>query len=344
MKLKGWILLGICAVLAGIGYVAWQTGNKRPTLPIKGINIGNALDSPKDISWGVDMQSHYFNDIQTAGFDTVRLPVRFSDYVDANYVLDEGFMTELDGYIQHALDLDLTLILDFHHFVELMGAEERDAGCDFAYYQDMYYAIWKQLGERYKDYPDGLVFELLNEPIGDVTSDIWNEMIAKSLADIRETNPERLVIVCPTLYASVGGLETLELPKDDNIMVTVHYYAPLEFAFQNDENHAGFESAEPIAFIGNEAELEYMEQELGIVYDYALAHDVHVLVGEFGAVKTAPEESRIVWTQAVVDICEKYGFAYAYWELGHNFGIYDLETGQWNEALLDVLVNGTESR
>jgi len=45
-----------------------------------GINLGNALDAPKEGDWGVVLQSDYFKLIKTAGFNHVRLPVRWSSH------------------------------------------------------------------------------------------------------------------------------------------------------------------------------------------------------------------------------------------------------------------------
>lgn len=68
------------------------------------MNIGNALDAPKGVPGDVTMKEEYFDIIKKAGFDSVRLPVRFSDYVNKNtYILDEQFMKKIDKYINYAL-------------------------------------------------------------------------------------------------------------------------------------------------------------------------------------------------------------------------------------------------
>ena len=42
----------------------------------RGINLGNALEAPKEGDWGVTLKAEYFKAIKEAGFDTVRLPVQ----------------------------------------------------------------------------------------------------------------------------------------------------------------------------------------------------------------------------------------------------------------------------
>lgn len=42
----------------------------------RGINLGNMLDAPSEGEWGVTLDSAYFPLIKSAGFTSVRIPVR----------------------------------------------------------------------------------------------------------------------------------------------------------------------------------------------------------------------------------------------------------------------------
>ena len=44
----------------------------------RGINLGNALEAPKEGEWGVTLKAEYFAKIKAAGFNNVRIPVRWS--------------------------------------------------------------------------------------------------------------------------------------------------------------------------------------------------------------------------------------------------------------------------
>lgn len=297
----------------------------------KGINIGNALDSPKDEDWGVDVELEYFDLIKDWGFDTVRLPVRFSDYVDENNVLDETFMQEIDSYVDYALDLGLVVILDLHHFNEIM--EDPDA------YLDTYVSIWEQLSERYQDYPNELVFELLNEPQGTMSSDDWNEILNIGIEIIRDTNENRNIIIDTYFYSSIDTLNELELPNDDYLIVSVHYYEPIEFTFQGNIYHEGFEYLSGITWTGTTEEISYLEERFQSVADWAAENQVDIFLGEFGVNDMVPDEYRAVWISAVTDMAEKYEFSWAYWEMASAFGFYDASTGVVNEAVLNALIN-----
>jgi endoglucanase len=48
--------------------------------------------------------------------------------------------------------------------------------------------------------------------------------------------------------------------------------------------------------------------------------------------------SRVRWTEFVRSEAERHGFAWAYWEFGSGFGIYDLDAKVWRQELLRALI------
>src|SRR6476619_6215118 len=67
----------------------------------RGINLGNALEAPKEGEWGVKLKAEYFKTIKEAGFQSVRLPVRWSAHAktDAPYAIDVKFAERMDWAI-----------------------------------------------------------------------------------------------------------------------------------------------------------------------------------------------------------------------------------------------------
>ena len=297
------------------------------------MNIGNALEAPKGEDWGVKMNASYFDAIKKAGFDSVRIPVRFSDYAknSPNYILDENFMKQLDSYIDYALKDNLVVILDFHHFLEIMEEPEK--------YKDCFVSIWNQLGNRYKNYPKELIFELLNEPKDNLKGDTWNEFIRAGVEVVRKTNKNRTIIVGPDNYYSVYRLDALTIPNDENIIVSFHYYEPNDFTFQGNEYQPGFENLKDIKWNGTKAETDYLNSRFDIAKNWADKHNVGMFVGEFGANQKAPEEDRKRWTEAVRRAAESHGFSFGYWELCSWFGIYNVNDDTWNKEMLDALLS-----
>jgi hypothetical protein len=80
-------------------------------------------------------------------------------------------------------------------------------------------------------------FELLNEPHGRFNDnpELWNDLLAKALRVVRESNPSRAVIVGPVGWNALWRLPELRLPADRHLIVTVHYYEPFAFTHQGAE-------------------------------------------------------------------------------------------------------------
>ncbi|MBS7639644.1 glycoside hydrolase family 5 protein, partial [Candidatus Bathyarchaeota archaeon] len=189
----------------------------------RGINIGNALEAPREGAWGVYIRDEYFSIIKEAGFDNVRIPIRWSAHAEEKppYKIHEEFFRRVDHVVGKALEQNLTVIINIHHYEEIMEKPLE--------HRDRFLALWKQISEHYSNYPENLYFELLNEPHKALTSELWNEFLIRAISIIRETNPTRKIVVGPVNWNSVYSLRDLVLPDDRNIMVTFHFYTPFEF-------------------------------------------------------------------------------------------------------------------
>src|SRR5215469_14365038 len=49
---------------------------------MRGVNLGNYLESPRNAGWGVTVSAEEFQIMKREGFDHVRIPVRWSDYME----------------------------------------------------------------------------------------------------------------------------------------------------------------------------------------------------------------------------------------------------------------------
>lgn len=333
--MKRFIPLSLFIIYATL-FISGCTNNSTPTPPdlTKCLNIGNSLEAPKDQPWDVPMNLSYFSIIKEAGFQTVRLPVRFSDYVDkssSDYVIEESFLKQIDASIDEAMKQDLTLILDLHHFTEIMENPQNNKECLIA--------IWKQLAARYKDYPDTLVFELLNEPQQNLDSDTWNSLLKDLVKSIRSIDKVHYLIVGGVNFNSIDALNTLELPEDDRLIATIHYYEPNDVTFQGNPYHEGFESLTNVTWEGTKEEVSYLQNRLKTAKNWADKHGVPLFLGEFGISDKAPASTRVSWTLAVASEANALNISYGYWEFASGFGIYDLNTSSWNEDMVNALLN-----
>ncbi len=299
----------------------------------RGINLGNALDAPREGMWGVRLREEYFQLIKDAGFDSVRIPIRWSNHAlkEPPYTINTAFFERVDWAVENAIKRDLYVMINVHHYLEIMDEPGK--------HQERLYALWEQIAERYKDYPDSVVFELLNEPDNKL-SRLWNETLKKTLAVVRKSNPHRTVVIGSAEDNVINLLRRLELPKEDqNIIVTVHYYTPLEFTHQGAEWFG--ERAKPwlgTTWTGTDEEKRAVIEAFDKAAAWGKEHNRPINLGEFGTYEKADSDSRARWTEFIAKSAMERGFSFHYWEFCSTFGVYDAHKKVWRDFLLNALI------
>jgi endoglucanase len=298
----------------------------------RGINLGNMLEAPNEGDWGLTVQERYFDLIKEAGFDFVRLPVRWNAHADesAPYMIDPAFFARVDEVVNWALARNLAVIVDLHHYEE-MARDPRG-------HKDRFLEIWQQIAEHFKDSPSNVLFELLNEPNGELNAGLWNQYATEALTIVRASNPTRDVIIGPVNLNAHDQISTLELPKDDHLIVTFHYYLPFEFTHQGAEWVEGSDSWLGKTWDATDSEKAEIARHFDSVAAWARRRGIRVLLGEFGAYSKADMDARVRWTNFVRSEAERHGFGWAYWELASDFGVYDPDANVWRKDLLKALI------
>jgi len=276
-------------------------------------------------------QPRHFKFTRDAGFDTVRIVLYSFDHMDASYKLDPQWLATMDTMVKAALDDGLTVIMDEHDY-EICGK-------DAVLCRTKVNAFWSQIAPRYKDAPNRVIFEMLNEPHGVLTPELWNTQLHETLAIIRATNPARNVIIGPSNYNGLEQLPALDLPADDqHIIVTFHYYHPLNFTHQG--AYWVTPEIQKLSGVtwGSDADYALLNKELDIVKAWSVAHNRPIFLGEFGAYDKAAMEYRVKWDTAVARGAEARGFSWAYWQFDPDFTAYDFSKEAWVEPILHALI------
>ena len=298
----------------------------------RGINLGNALDAPSPGEWGVSIQPHYFEAFRSAGFDSVRLPVRFSAHAAQSppYILDPTFLALIDDTLQQALDAGLVVILDLHHYDEIMD--------DPAGQRQRFLAIWQQLAGHYQGASENLYFEILNEPVKNLDAAAWNALIAEVVPLIRRSNPQRVLIIGSADYNSISALDALQLPDDDHLIATFHFYEPFEFTHQGASWVSGSDKWNGTTWNGTDADRRLIEERLDRAAAWSAQRQVPLLMGEFGSIITAESASRQRWAAFIARQAEKRNIPWFYWQFCSDFGVYDCQQESWDAGLLQSLI------
>ena len=325
-----WTLLPLFSLgaLTGLGFGCDSDGGPGPIVVAptshlgRGINLGNKLEAPAEGEWGAPVEAWMLTTIAQGGFATVRIPTRWSAHAATSppYAIDAAFLDRVTWVVDQALSAGLNAVLDIHHYEEVFSDPQGQ--------RDRLLALWHQIATHFRDYPDRLVFEVLNEPNTNLTPELWNEILADALAVIRQSNPDRYVILGTGEWGGIGAMQHLQLPDDDRLIFSFHYYDPFEFTHQGAEWVSGSSDWLGTTW-GTDRERAAVQTDFNTVAEWALQHDITVFMGEFGVYSRAAMGDRLAWTAFVRREAERRGFSWAYWEFDAGFGVYT--DGRWNE-------------
>ena len=336
-------------VPVAIDYSQGRAMNKRLG---KGMNLGNSWDSESrnglDAGWGNPIQDKDFKVIKDAGFNSVRIPVRWN--VDSDYKTHTVNPERLKGVkedIQLALDQGLAVVVNFHHYTTLNALGEgafhgkKDSVDLFNAEKAHFLALWDQVSKEYNSFPDSLVvFEILNEPTIP-SADIVNDIMLSAYDVIRKNAPKKTVMFEAFHAAKFADLEYLTLPQDGNIIYSGHYYEPYNFS------HAGH----GYDCIGDAG---YSNSAAGDLKNYVLlaqrlypdinGGSVPMNMGEFGISggkgtqngcnrngTPTSDAKKALWAKKSILAAESYDISWHYWgftKVG-GFEAYDRTNDKW---------------
>ena len=150
-------------------------------------------------------REEHFKAIHDAGFKTVRVVLFTFRHLDAAGVLDPAWLKKLDWVVEMGNKHQLNVILDVHDF--------DDCAKDFANCSGRLEKVWSQLATRYASQPASLVFELLNEPHGQLDAKTWNDFFPKLLRVVRASNPTRNVVIGPVGWTTSASWINCSCPR-----------------------------------------------------------------------------------------------------------------------------------
>ena len=333
---------------------------------LRGVNLANYLEAPRDDDWGVTVAADEFALMKREGFDHVRVPVGWHQYAGPGpeFRLEPEIFARVDFVVTNALNHGLAVIINIHHFNEL-DRDPTNAAPELL-------ALWRQIAAHYRAFPARLAFELDNEPHDQATTAVMNPLYARTIAAIRQTNPQRTLFVEPGGWGNIANLKELVLPPDENVIVSVHCYDPFHFTHQG-ASWAGKDFAQTgIIFPGPPPEplkpnlalhpkpwvLEWIQKyntlpasqnpssprEFAEKLNYAKAWSDYygrpVHIGEFGAYTKADDRSRANFYAAFREAAELNGLGWCIWDWSSGFRYWDKTKGQPMPGMRAALFGG----
>jgi len=316
-----------------------------------------------------------FRFIARAGFDHVRLPVDEKElWTEDGLPNEENF-----GYLLRALGWarahQLRVIVDLHTVRSHHFNAANDGGPANTLFSDPaaqrhFLGLWQQLSARLRDFPnDAVAYEILNEAVADNDED-WNRLAAAALAQIRSTEPQRVVVIGSNRWQGAWKFPALKIPAGDpNIILSVHNYEPFTLTHHRAnwtpvkiytgpvqypgrpipaEELAKIEAQQPkhvvdqFASARREWNADVIREDLMPAIKRARELGLQLYCGEFGCLPTVPRADRLRYYRDFVGVLESAGMAWANWDYKGNFGLFKRGEVQQPKAepdteLLDAL-------
>jgi endoglucanase len=349
MKIIGVIillnLLFFLIIFCNQGYASSYKGSFNYIDPHKAVeemdpgwNLGNSLDAiPDETSWGNPKTEGYiFDDIKRTGFRSVRIPVTWIDKMGPapDYKVDEAWMNRVEEVVNMALERDLFVIINVHHDSWRWLSKEMKQDKEGT--MRKLEKLWDQIAKRFKDYSEKLIFEIINEPTyegfseeeaGKIQNEV-NERILKLIRNSGGFNDKRLVVIPPLWTDTYKAEKYLIPPKDENIIIGIHYYSPWDFV----ANWWGRKTW------GSEKDKAQMDNDIRIVREKFPNHAF--IIGEFG-VSNGNKPAEWYFIDNLIRTAKKYKMATFYWDNG--FDNYDRKNRVWrDEVLVKIIINASK--
>jgi len=305
-----------------------------PTLTVgKCINLSNTLEPPTEGAWGGSFDDTDMQIIRDAGFQTVRIPVRWSSHALTSppYTIDPIFLARVHHVVDLAKAAGLNVMLNMHHYDELFA--------DPSAHRERFAALWRQIAASFASEPKSVWFELLNEPHDKLTDANLQETLAPALAAVRATNPARPVIIGGQNWSGLASLDTVWMPDDPNVVPTFHYYDPFQFTHQGAN---WMEHAPPFGRVyGTAADKALLDRDLAQVKAYMTRTGRVPILGEYGAQDDPrlPVAQRIRYYHTISSAFASAGIQSCLW--GYRSGFAIRQGDHWVPGMVEAIATTT---
>ncbi|MCL2356060.1 MAG: cellulase family glycosylhydrolase [Defluviitaleaceae bacterium] len=308
-----------------------------------GINIGNTMESSGflreitqcpvtelETTWGnAKIEQWHMQAIAAKGFDSVRIPINWSSRMNDDLIIYDEWMDRVQEVVDWALYEGLYVIINTHHERDLYDPMHYGP---FEDAEDWLLSVWTQISERFKYYPESLIFEPMNEPRPGLDGWFWcddrfsreiRELVDKSrrlnesvLEVIRNSGGynDRRVVMLATFQGRVESRFFTPPPNDPYIMLGGFLYP------RDEENRA---------------------RELRDLAEIRAALDLGIaMVIKETSPYSMNADDALDWAGYFYPALAELGVPVFWWNRSAWFAPYELlwrNAGEWNYPLVELL-------
>jgi endoglucanase len=306
-----------------------------------GTNWGNTLDAvPNETSWGAPMTTQLMiQGLAAKGYKSLRLPVTWNTHMGPapDYTIDPAFIDRVAQIVQWGLDANLYVLVNLHH-----DGWVGDMGYDHDVVLDRFQKVWQQIATRFKNYPNKLSFESINEPgFHDASGrDLPAEQMRAMMDEVNTAfvhvvratgggNATRPLVLPPVYTSSdqpfIDSLKaTMAHLNDPNLIATIHNYGFYPFSV----NMGGVTKFDDIVRY-------YLEVPFKALQDTFVSSGIPVIIGEWGVLSGDSIErgESLKFHEYVAQLARKNHLTTMLWDTG---GFYNRTTQDWQPSNRDL--------
>jgi endoglucanase len=226
----------------------------------------------------------------------------------------ERELKRLDALLPVCAEAGIAVLVDLH---TPPGGRDAKSACRLFQdrkHADHFLAVWERIARRYNGNPTVWGYDLVNEPVeGDVPAGLkdWHDLALEAARRVRAIDAEHALIVEPAPWGAPSGLEHFDPLPIPGVVYSVHMYEPQAFTHQGVYN-APIGAVYPGRIAGQTWNKERLRKVFRPVIEFQNDYHVPIYIGEFSAIRWAPDHSAYRYLRDVIDLMEEYGWDWAY--------------------------------
>lgn len=304
------------------GVLILNTSEYYDVNPISPWKYQSKLGKGMDVDWSKTKKGkENYNlktvqDFESAGINHVRIRIKEK--------ADNDLFVALDEQIDDCINTGIIPIIAYQadEFKNNPNEENLQKVVDW----------WRIVAERYKDKSYLLSFDLLIEATDALNKqpEKLNELYERIVAEVRKTNPQRIVIISPRLRSDAQYLSELKIPSQANgyLMAEWHFYA----AGPSKDNDR------KLWTIGTENEKKLITDKINYALEWQRKTDIPTWVGAWmpGNYNDGDDysiEEQVVFAEFVTSSLVNAQIPFA---VNSDTKFYDRETNNWIDHMQPV--------
>ncbi|MBX3007237.1 MAG: cellulase family glycosylhydrolase [Melioribacteraceae bacterium] len=351
MKRRDFIKTGGLITAVGLSGFSYDNLKKKSFKNVRNNNFANYKGFNLTEKTGGNLRKKFneqdFEIMTELGFNFARIPMSYWNWSTKEdwFSIDEEVIKDIDEVIEFGKQYKIHINLNFHRIpgycINGRNLEPFDLFDDTP--DNMQKALngavyhWKYFARRYQGISnDILTFDLINEPPPMKDETRYIEIIKALVENIREEDPERLIVVDgkdigrnPVLGIADMGL--VQSTRGYDPMSVSHFTAT--WVPKHEFETFNFPTWPLKADNGKLWDKEALREKLIKSWQPVVEQGIQVHVGEWGCYNKTPHHVALQWMRDLLSLWKEANWGYSMWNLKGDFGI--LNSGRADVAYED---------